>query len=347
VDPHDDFYPWLTVAVIAWGVLNCFFGYRVFKVTLALQGGLAGAGAGKLAATAMGLGPMGITVALIAGGLLGAGLAFLMYIAAVFVAGFFFGAALGMLLLANYHHMIALLTGCVLGIVGGFLAVKVQRVLIILSTALVGAFLSILTLSYFTNRIDWTFYARQPDQLPALIDSNGWMLPAILALATVGVIAQFELGPMKSLPTPLILSLLLSLFLAGCGGPSNVTVGLKTELVAVARQSNGQTLVTWRAVNPNVVPYLLASATHRVYLDGILIGSVTDREALAIPAQTNQDHTVALTLVGGGAEQALAKAATVGSAAYRLETTVIVRLYGEETEKSELRATGTVPVTSK
>lgn len=194
MDPHDDFFPWLTVAVIAWGVLNCFFGYRVFKVTLALQGGLAGATAGKLAAIAMGWGPLGITLALIAGGLVGAGLAFLLYIAAVFVAGFFFGATLGILLLANYHHMVALLSGCVLGIVGGFLAVKVQRVLIILSTALVGAFLAILTLSYFTNRIDWTFYVRQPDQMPALIDSNGWMLPAILALATVGVIAQLELG---------------------------------------------------------------------------------------------------------------------------------------------------------
>ena len=182
MDPHDDFYPWLTVAVSAWGVLNCFFGYRVFKVTLALQGGLAGAGAAKLATTAMGLGPLGITVALIVGGIVGAGLAFLLYLAAVFVAGFFFGATLGMLLLANYQHMVALLAGCVLGIVGGFLAVKVQRVLIILSTALVGAFLSILTLSYFTNRIDWTFYARQPEQLPALIDANGWMLPAITNL---------------------------------------------------------------------------------------------------------------------------------------------------------------------
>jgi hypothetical protein len=194
VQPDAEAYPWISVAVITWGLLDCFFGYRVFKVTLALLGGLLGAGAAHLAATAMGLGPLGQTIALIAGGILGAGLAFLLYIAAVFIAGFGFGATLGILLLANFHHMVALLSGCVLGIVGGFLAVKVQRVLIMLSTALLGAFRAVLALAYFTSSIDWLYYFRQPDQLPALIDGNSWMFPAILALAVVGVIAQFELG---------------------------------------------------------------------------------------------------------------------------------------------------------
>lgn len=182
------------MAAIAWGVLDCFFGYRVFKITLALVGGLLGAVAGQLAAHALGVGPGGITVGVIAGGLLGAGLAFLLYIAAVFVAGFGFGATLGILLLANFHHMVALLTGGVLGIVGGFLAVRLQRVLIMLSTAMLGAFRAMLALAYFTNQIDWVYYFRTPDQLPALIDGHPWMFPAILALAAVGVIAQFELG---------------------------------------------------------------------------------------------------------------------------------------------------------
>lgn len=189
-----ELYPWISVAAIAWGVLDCFFGYKVFKITLALVGGLIGAALAHAAATAFGLGAGGVTASLIVGGLLGAGLAFLLYIAAVFVAGFGFGATLGILLLANYHHMVALLSGGVLGIIGGFLAVKVQRILIMLSTALLGAFRAMLALAYFTNSIDWLYYFRQPDQLPALIDSNPWMFPSILALAIVGVIAQFELG---------------------------------------------------------------------------------------------------------------------------------------------------------
>lgn len=199
-----ELYPWISAGTIIWGLLDCFFGYRIFKITLAVVGGLIGLAAGHALATALGFGQGAETATLITSSLLGAGLAFLLYIAAVFVAGFGFGATLGMLLLANYHHMVSLLTGVVLGIVGGFLAVKVQRVLIILSTSLLGSFRTILALSYFTSQIDWLFYFKQPDQMPALIEGNGWMFPSILALAAVGVIAQLELGgaqePKKSKP---------------------------------------------------------------------------------------------------------------------------------------------------
>jgi hypothetical protein len=192
-----DLYPWISAGAIAWGVLDVFFGYRVFKVTLAVVGGLLGLAAGHALATVAGFGPGAQIAALIIGALLGAGLAFLLYIAAVFVAGFGFGATLGLLLLANYHHMVALLTGAVLGIIGGFLAVKVQRVLIILSTALLGSFRAMLALSYFTSQLDWLYYFRQPEQMPALIEGNAWMFPSILALAAVGVVAQLELGDSK------------------------------------------------------------------------------------------------------------------------------------------------------
>ena len=194
VHPSPELYPWFSAAAIAWGVLDCFFGYRVFKVTLAVLGGLIGAVGAQALAVAANSGHTAVIVAMIAGGLLGAGLAFLLYIAAVFVAGFGFGATLGVLLLANFNHVVALLTGLVLGVVGGFLAVKAQKVLIILSTALLGSFRALLALGYFTSQLDWFYYYQQPQQIPALIDQNAWLFPAILALAAVGVIAQFELG---------------------------------------------------------------------------------------------------------------------------------------------------------
>jgi hypothetical protein len=192
IDP--ELYPWLSIAAITWGVLDCFFGYKVFKVTLALFGALVGIGLAQLAARYLGAGPTIETISLIAGAIIGASLAFLLYIAAVFVAGFGFGATLGVLLLAHFHHMVALMSGIVLGIIGGFLAIKVQRILIILSTALLGAFRTILALSYFTSQIDWVFYFRRPEQMPALIENNVWMFPSILALAAVGVVTQLELG---------------------------------------------------------------------------------------------------------------------------------------------------------
>lgn len=182
------------MAGITWGVVDCFFGYRLFKVTLALLGAIVGAWLGQTVAQQLGARQAVEIAAVIVGALAGGVLAFLLYLAAVFVAGFGFGATLGLLLLANYHQMVALLTGLVLGVIGGFLAVKVQRVLIVLSTSLVGAFRAILALSYFTSQLDWLFYFRHPDQMPALIQGNPWMFPAILALAVVGVIAQLELG---------------------------------------------------------------------------------------------------------------------------------------------------------
>jgi len=192
IDP--DFYPWLSIAAITWGVLDCFFGYKVFKVTLALFGALIGLSLAQAATRHFGASPTVETISLIAGAVIGASLAFLLYIVAVFVAGFGFGATLGVLLLANFHHMVALLTGVVLGIIGGFLAIKVQRVLIILSTALLGSFRSILALSFFTSQLDWLFYFRQPEQMPALIENNAWMFPSILVLAAAGVVTQLELG---------------------------------------------------------------------------------------------------------------------------------------------------------
>lgn len=149
---------------------------------------------GQAAGAALGLGSGGMIGGVVVGGLLGAGLAFLLYVAAVFVAGFGFGATLGILLLTHFNHMVTLMSGCVIGIIGGFLAVKLQRVLIMLATALLGSFRAMLALSYFTSQIDWVYYFRQPQQIPALIDNNAWMFPAIVALAAVGVIAQFELG---------------------------------------------------------------------------------------------------------------------------------------------------------
>jgi hypothetical protein len=180
---------------MAWGMLDCFFGYRIFKLTILLWGALLGAFLGQLAGHALGWSVAFRIGGVVAGGLLGGGLAFLLYLAAVFAMGFLFGATLGLLVLANVNHMVAILTSCLLGVIGGFLAVKLQRVVLILATALLGSFRALLALMYFTQRLDWVYYlCQRPQQLPALIEGNAWLFPSILALAAVGTIAQFELG---------------------------------------------------------------------------------------------------------------------------------------------------------
>ena len=189
--------------MIAWGVLDCFLGYQVFKVTVALWGAASGIYFGQAAAVALGLQLGGQIGGMVVGALLGGGLAFMLYLGAVFVTGLLFGLTLGMLLFANYHPGLALLAGCGLGLISGFTALKLQKVVLILATALLGSFRALLALMYFTNRIDWAYYLfQQPRQIPALIDHTAWLLPATLTLAAAGAIAQFELkgaaGPEKS-----------------------------------------------------------------------------------------------------------------------------------------------------
>lgn len=190
----DEIYPWLTVGAIAWGALDCFFGFRIFKLTLAVLGAFSGAIFGQAAGAALALGPAGEIGGLVAGALLGGLLAYMLYLAAVFLAGFGFGATLGVLLLAHYNHMVALLTAGVLGVVGGIAAVKIQKIVLVLATALLGSFRAIVALMYFTHQVDWLYYYRQPQQMPALIDNHAWLLPAVLVLAALGAVAQFGLG---------------------------------------------------------------------------------------------------------------------------------------------------------
>jgi len=189
-----ELYPWISAGVMAWGIIDCFFGYRLFKITLAVMGGVIGTGLGQILAMALALDAGGQLTAMIIGGLVGAGLVFLLYLGAVFSVGFLFGAALSVLILANFNHMVSLLAGCVIGLICGFIAVKLQAPLMKLSTALLGSFRTILALAYFTNQTDWPYYLQRPQQIPVLIDNTPWMFPAILALAVVGAIAQFELG---------------------------------------------------------------------------------------------------------------------------------------------------------
>lgn len=152
---------------------------------------------------------------------------------------------------------------------------------------------------------------------------------------------------MKKFLTPFLLGSLLVLLGTGCSSSNTITAGLKVELTGIVHAGDGTTRADWRVVNPNVVSYLLAQSTHRVYLDGVLVGTITDKDAMALPASNHSARSTILASAGPAAERTLAAAAATGSAAYRVESSVIIRLYGDSTERSGLSSTGTVPVTTK
>jgi hypothetical protein len=152
---------------------------------------------------------------------------------------------------------------------------------------------------------------------------------------------------MKKFLTPFLLAALAALLGSGCSSSNTITAGLRVELTEIVRAADGTTRADWRMVNPNVVSYLLAETSHRVYLNGTLVGTITDKEAMALPAKNQSARSAVLRTEGDGAGRVLAGAASAGSAAYRVESSVTIRLFGESTERTSLASSGTVPVTSK
>ena len=150
---------------------------------------------------------------------------------------------------------------------------------------------------------------------------------------------------MKQAITPLLLVCAV-LFAASCGNTGAVVVtGLRVELTGVERAADGAVSVSWRLVNPNVTSYLLAQATNRIYLNGTLVGTIVDKDPTGVPANGSAAKTSMLTLAGPAAAKILAAAS--GTASYRVESSLIIQIYGSQTEKGYLASTGTVPVVSK
>lgn len=130
------------------GIAFCFFGYRIFRILLAILGFIAGAAAGVAAVTAI-LVQQGTTtgqtlyliIGGLVGGIIGAVLLYFLYIVGVFLLGAALGAILAAAIVPMLTNDRTALTVAVigLGLVGGVLAIILQRVLIIIATSFSGA----------------------------------------------------------------------------------------------------------------------------------------------------------------------------------------------------------------
>lgn len=140
---------------------------------------------------------------------------------------------------------------------------------------------------------------------------------------------------MKRLLLPVLLLGLAALG-AGCSSPAPLA-GLSLELVALERAADGGVSATVRIVNPNLVAYNLARATHRIIVDGRLVGTLRYDRPTGVPAQNVAAQEGRLALEPGTSLPS-------GPAAYRLESKVVLTLWGDRTEESKLSAAGSVTV---
>ena len=77
--------------LLGWGLLDCFFGYRIFRVAIALLGALVLGLLATAAAGQAGCSEVVCWVALAAGAVLGLVLSFSLFLVGVFLAGFSLG----------------------------------------------------------------------------------------------------------------------------------------------------------------------------------------------------------------------------------------------------------------
>lgn len=181
-------------ACVLVGALMCFFGYRAFKVVLGIFGVLIGG----YAAACVGYQSVEanrMLVALVcglAGGILGGVLMVAIYLLAVFVVGATLGVVLGALATAQASGDVRLLVIAVLAPLGGFLALFVQRAIIITATALNGAALVVAGLWMIVSDVPpvrvWAM--SQPP------NTTKYMLVGLWAiLGCLGIWGQFSAEP--------------------------------------------------------------------------------------------------------------------------------------------------------
>ena len=189
------------------GALYCFFGYRLLKLILGLTGFLL---AGSTAAVIVGFLSYGnvpaMAIAVFIGGLCGAMALFFLYKTGIFCVGMLGAVVVAYQLLQGRPESWILWAVAGLGLVGGFLAILIERPIMTLATAAIGAMMMTqvgLQVARDQELLDkiTAQTAEAGDRLPDL----PWLTYAMLAiwgiLALFGALFQFRAGKKKRIPT--------------------------------------------------------------------------------------------------------------------------------------------------
>ena len=172
--------PYFTAVVgICVGLVQLFVGYRVFKLTLAVAGFIGGALLVISAVSVHATTQATVLLAGLAGGFVGALLLPALYFFGVFLAGAFLGGVVGL----TFGGMVSPLVGEVLALVLAFLlgvvAVRAQKLMIVLATAFGGAWV---VLTFATA---WPTAGGRPEPW-----EERWLLPGLALWLLFGLIGS-------------------------------------------------------------------------------------------------------------------------------------------------------------
>jgi hypothetical protein len=180
------------VVLLVGGTVACFFGYRLFRIVLAIFGFILGALAASSLFGASDTGPM--LIAAIVGGLLGAAVLMAAYFVGVAVVGAGLGAAIANIGFSAADRDPGVFVVVLLAIAGAVGAVYLQRYFIIVGTAFGGAWTMLVgamaligdpgALSAAAAGDVWVVYPLTP------APGREWVTIAWLVLSLVGVGVQ-------------------------------------------------------------------------------------------------------------------------------------------------------------
>jgi hypothetical protein len=134
-------YATVLVAIVA-GLLICFWGYRMLKVTLGITGAIVGASGGW--ALGLALAPGNTVIALVCavvGAIVGAGLCIWLFFLGIFLLGASAGTALAAALFNGVGYQAKPLVVLILAVACGVIAIVLQKFMIVISTAFTGSYL--------------------------------------------------------------------------------------------------------------------------------------------------------------------------------------------------------------
>ncbi len=168
----------LAIALITSGMTTCFFGYRLFKVVLAITGFVIGGALAWTVLTAAGYGQW-ITIA---GSLLTAVVGSVAMFSFFFAGVFLFGCAMGLLMavviLSAIGSELNVVVVSIFALVNGLVTLWFRKVLVVASTALTGAWSVLSGVAYFVADLDLVGALAKPE----LLRTQGCLYYAVLAL---------------------------------------------------------------------------------------------------------------------------------------------------------------------
>lgn len=196
----------VALVTIAFGLLNCFFGYRIFRFMLALWGLILGAYAGAVVAGSLTDVQLWVILGGVLGAIIGAALMSLLYFVGVFIvgaaAGYLLANAVGVAAGIDMPTLVVIIVAVAVGII----ALITQRVVIVLATAFTGSW-AVMSgiLSLLTGRSvaladlygEATRSGEAVAGLPPVLLLVFW-----LVLALVGTVTQFATTRQRAAAPP-------------------------------------------------------------------------------------------------------------------------------------------------